>query len=155
MVNFWEEIVKNRALWAVFLSGVTAQSLKIIIGLFRKRKFNFSWLVDTGGMPSSHSAAVVSFAICMGKELSYSSPFFALGVLFALITMFDAQTWRRSIGFQAKVLNHIMDDLQKKKKIEDYRLRELVGHTPIEVFIGALIGVIVTVAFYKIGVIKP
>ena len=155
MVNFWEEIVKNRTLWIVFLSGATAQGLKIIIGSFRKRKFNFSWLVDTGGMPSSHSAAVVSFAVCMGKELGYSSPFFALGVLFALITMFDAQTWRRSIGFQAKILNHMMDDLQKKKKIEENRLRELVGHTPIEVFIGALIGAIVTIAFYKIGVIKP
>ena len=154
MIGVWEGIASNRTLWAVVFSGITAQSLKIIILLSRKKKFNFSWLVNTGGMPSSHSAAVVAFAVCMGKEVGYASPFFALGVLFALITMFDAQTWRRSIGFQAKILNHMMEDLQKKKKIEENRLREFVGHTPVEVFIGALIGVLVTTVFYKMGAIN-
>ncbi|MCQ9206072.1 MAG: divergent PAP2 family protein [Omnitrophica bacterium] len=148
MGNFWQEVGSNKVLWIVVLSGVIAQGLKIIRGVARKEKFSFSWLIDTGGMPSSHSAVVISFAVCMGKELGYASPFFALGILFAMITMFDAQTWRRSIGMQAKILNKMMDDLHEKKRIEENRLKELVGHTPVEVLMGALVGLIATFIFY-------
>lgn len=146
---FWQELGSNKVFWTVVLSGLVAQGLKIITALIRKEKFSFSWIIDTGGMPSSHSSVVVSFAVCMGKELGYSSPFFALGILFAMITMFDAQTWRRSIGTQAKILNKIMDDLHEKKKIGENRLKELVGHTPVEVFMGALVGLISTLILYK------
>lgn len=149
MNTFWTDIAGNRTLWAVVFSGLVAQGLKVIGSLLRREKFSFSWLVDTGGMPSSHSAAVVSFAVCMGKEVGFASPFFALSVLFAMITMFDAQTWRRSIGFQAKILNKIMEDLQEKKKIREDRLRELVGHTPVEVFMGAVVGLIFTLIIYR------
>jgi len=149
MNTFWKDIAINKTLWAVIFSGLLAQGLKVAGSLFRREKFSFSWLVDTGGMPSSHSAAVVSFAVCMGKEVGFASPFFALAVLFAMITMFDAQTWRRSIGFQAKILNKIMEDLQEKKKIREDRLRELVGHTPVEVFMGALVGLIFTLIIYR------
>jgi hypothetical protein len=85
----------------------------------------------------------------MGKELGTSSAFFALSLIFALITMFDAQTWRRSIGFQAKILNRIMVDFQEGKKLREDRLRELAGHTPIEVFMGALVGIVITLIFYR------
>jgi len=148
MSSVWTEVMHNKTLWAVVSSGFIAQSIKIIRAFVRREKFSFSWIVDTGGMPSSHSAAVISFAICMGKEAGFSSPFFALGVLFALITMFDAQTWRRSIGFQAKILNKMMEDLQENKKISENRLKELVGHTPIEVLMGALVGVVTTLTIY-------
>lgn len=148
MGNFWQEVGSNKVLWIVVLSGVIAQGLKIIRGVVRKEKFSFSWLIDTGGMPSSHSAVVISFAVCMGKELGYASPFFALGILFAMITMFDAQTWRRSIGMQAKILNEMMDDLHEKRRIEENRLKELVGHTPVEVLMGAMVGLIFTLIFY-------
>ncbi len=130
-------------------SALVAQGLKILLGVIKYKKFNFYWLLGTGGMPSTHSAAVVSLVVCMGKELGLSSPFFAMSVLFALITMFDAQTWRRSIGVQAKILNGIMEDLQENKKIKEDKLRELVGHTPIEVFMGGIIGIIITLMFYK------
>ncbi len=150
MGSFWEEIIHNKTLWVVVLSGGTAQGIKIVLGALKEKRFNFYWLLGTGGMPSSHSAAVTSFAICMGKEYGFYSPLFALGGLFALITMFDAQTWRRSIGFQAKVLNKIMEDLQEGKKVEESRLKELVGHTPVEVLLGALVGIIVTFLFYPL-----
>lgn len=149
MNSFWVELTHNKTLWVVIFSGLVAQGLKITASLLRKEKFSFSWLVDTGGMPSSHSAAVVSFAVCMGREFGFESSFFALAVLFALITMFDAQTWRRSIGFQAKILNKMMEDFQEKKKIGDDRLRELVGHTPVEVFMGAIVGLVMTFFFYR------
>ena len=148
MDGFWTELGRNKVFWVVILSGFVAQCLKIVSALFRREKFSFSWLIDTGGMPSSHSAAVCSFAVCMAEELGADSPFFALAVLFAMITMFDAQTWRRSIGFQAKILNKMMDDLHETKKIREDRLKELVGHTPIEVFTGAIVGIVVTLLCY-------
>ena len=80
--------------------------------------------------------------------MGFASPFFALSVIFALIVMFDAQTWRRSIGFQARILNRMLEDIQENKGITEDRLRELVGHTPIEVFVGASIGIIISGLFY-------
>jgi len=149
MDGFWEGISKNKAFWAITFSAIAAQGLKIVLGVIKERRFNFYWLLGTGGMPSTHSAAVVSLVVCISKELGSSSPFFALSILFALITMFDAQTWRRSIGFQAKILNKIMVDFREGKKIREDRLRELVGHTPIEVLMGALVGVAITFMLYR------
>ena len=142
------EMFKNKPLWLTLLSWAIAQGIKVGIGLIREKKFNFYWILRTGGMPSAHSAAVCSLAVSIGKETGFSSPLFALVALFALITMFDAQTWRRSIGVQARILNRIMEDIHKAGKIKEERLKELVGHTPFEVFVGALIGVLVTLIFY-------
>lgn len=149
MQEFWKELYINKALWAIISSSLIAQSLKVVIGVLRDRKFNFYWIMGTGGMPSAHSAAVASLVVCVAKEVGASSILFAMSVLFALINMFDAQTWRRSIGFQAKALNRMMEDIQEGKKIEDSRLREFVGHTPVEVFVGALVGIVVTFLFYR------
>ena len=149
MDGFWEGVYKNKALWAIILSATTAQGLKILLGVIKEKRFNFYWLLGRGGMPSSHSAAVASLVVCISKELGSSSPFFAISILFAVITMFDAQTWRRSVGFQAKILNKIMVDFQEGKKIREDRLRELVGHTPIEVLMGAFVGVAITFMFYR------
>jgi acid phosphatase family membrane protein YuiD len=149
MGGFWLQILQNKFLWIVLGSSLMAQVIKIALGVCKERKFNFYWLLGTGGMPSSHSAGVVSLAVCIGKELGFSSAFFAFSVVFAFITMFDAQTWRRSIGVQARILNKMMEDIQEKKKIEEDRLRELVGHTPVEVFVGALIGIVIPLIFLK------
>jgi hypothetical protein len=144
----WEGIFKNKTLWITLLSWCTAQGIKITIGLIKEKKFNFYWILRTGGMPSAHSAAVVALAYSLGKEVGFSSPFFALSCIYALITMFDAQTWRRSIGVQARILNRIIEDIHEKKKIGEDRIKELMGHTPIEVFVGAIIGVIIPFIFY-------
>jgi len=149
MEGFWQGVFNNRAFWITILAWAIAQGLKITIGLVQGKKFNFYWVLRTGGMPSAHSAAVVALAMSVGKETSFSSAYFALATIFALITMFDAQTWRRSIGVQARVLNRMMDDFHEKGKIEEARMKELVGHTPVEVFSGALIGLITPLFFYK------
>ncbi|MBU2043764.1 MAG: divergent PAP2 family protein [Candidatus Omnitrophica bacterium] len=148
MNGFWQGVYTNKAFWAILYSSIAAQVLKVVFGVIKDRRFNFYWVLGTGGMPSAHSAAVVSLVICVAKETGSSSALFALSLLFAIITMFDAQTWRRSIGFQAKVLNRMMEDFQEGKKIEEERLRELVGHTPIEVLVGALIGTVITLSVY-------
>jgi len=152
MSGFWAEFFQNKVIWVTILCWFIAQGSKIIIGIIQNRRFNFSWLLGTGGMPSSHSAAVASLAVCVGKEEGFASPFFAICFIFALVTMFDAQTWRRSIGVQASILNRMMDDLHEGRQIGEQRLKELVGHTPIEVFIGALIGIVVPLLIYHKGI---
>ncbi len=149
MEEFWFEVIRNKVLWITLLSWSIAQGTKIIVGLFQGKKFNFYWILRTGGMPSAHSAAVVALAYSLGKELGFYSPYFALSAILALITMFDAQTWRRYIGVQARILNKMMDDLQEGKRIEENKLKELVGHTPVEVFVGAFVGVATTIVFYQ------
>lgn len=148
MAGFWQEIFANKVLWVTLLSWALAQGIKIIIGLAQGQKFNFYWILRTGGLPSAHSAAVAALATGLGREVGFNSPFFALATIFALITMFDAQTWRRSIGVQAKILNKIKADLHEGKKIEEENLKELIGHTPVEVFAGAFLGIIVTLVYY-------
>jgi acid phosphatase family membrane protein YuiD len=148
MEGFWQGLLNNRVFWVTNLGWITAQGLKVLFGLLREKKFNFIWLLRTGGMPSAHSAAVAALTFSLGKELGFSSPIFALSCFFALLTMFDAQTWRRSIGVQARILNRIIQDLQTKRKIKEDQLKELAGHTPTEVFAGALLGVIIAMLFY-------
>lgn len=148
MNGFWQEVFANKVLWLTLLSWAIAQGTKIAIGLAQGKRFNFFWILQTGGMPSAHSAAVAALATGLGKELGFSSPLFAFAAIVALITMFDAQTWRRSIGVQAAILNKITIDLQKGKRIGEEKLKELIGHTPVEVFAGAFIGIIVAFIFY-------
>ncbi|MCM8786684.1 MAG: divergent PAP2 family protein [Candidatus Omnitrophica bacterium] len=144
MENFWQGILKNKILWLTVLSWTISQGTKIILGLVRKKRFNFNWIFRPGGMPSSHTAGTVTLSFCLGKEFGFSSPIFAFSMIFTIMTMFDAQTWRRSIGVQARLLNRMLEDLRERKKIEDFHLKELFGHTPIEVFIGALIGFLIS-----------
>lgn len=145
---FIRDIFSNRVLWLTVLSWAIAQGIKISIGLIRERRFSFFWILRTGGMPSAHSAAVSALAFSIGKEKGFATPMFALASVFALVTMFDAQTWRRSIGVQARILNTMMEDIQRKGKLEGDKLKELVGHSPIEVFVGALIGIGIAFIYY-------
>ena len=138
----------NKVLWATITSWVIAQSIKIILGFVKKKKIDFSWFITTGGMPSSHAAGVSTLAVCIGFSQGFASPIFALAVIFAFITMFDAQTSRRSVGVQAKILNLIMEDIYAGRKVSDRKLKELIGHTPVEVLAGGVLGIIIAVIFY-------
>jgi uncharacterized protein len=152
MINnnlFWDELYRNKCLWVTLLSWFIAQGSKISLGSFKEKRFDFHWVLGTGGMPSAHSAASTSLAVCVGIEKGFDSSLFTLAAIFALVTMFDAQTWRRSIGYQAGILNRMMGDSAAGREIQDQRLRELVGHTPVEVFVGAIIGVVVPLFAYK------
>jgi len=143
----WKEIFSNRIISATLISWFIAQSIKIIFNVVREKKFSFVWLLSTGGMPSAHAASVSCLSVSIGIKQGFSSSLFAFSVIFALIVMFDAQTWRRSIGVQARILNNIVDDLYSGRQIEEKKLRELIGHTPVEVFVGALLGVLTAIIF--------
>lgn len=125
----------NVALFAMFL----AQAIKI----FTIRPFNFRRFFGAGGMPSSHSAFVSSLATLVGINNGFSSDLFAVTAVFSLITMYDATGVRRAVGKQATVLNRLIRDLSRThdRELIYGELKELVGHTPVEVFAGALLGI--------------
>lgn len=132
-----------RACWAVFLSWALSQLTKVIRGMLREKRFNFRWIFDTGGMPSSHSATVASLATAMGLYYGFVSMPFLMTLIFTLITMFDAAGVRRSAGRQAQVLNKMLDELYQKGQFAEERVKELLGHTPVEVFAGAFLGILI------------
>ncbi|MBF0386227.1 MAG: divergent PAP2 family protein [Candidatus Omnitrophica bacterium] len=130
----------NRILWVTVLVWITGQGIKIVTNLLSGRRFNFRWLIRTGGMPSSHAAGVTALSVCCGMEYGFHSGMFALAAIFAMVTMFDAQGVRRSAGEQAEVLNKVIDDMYWHKKVDVGRIREFVGHSPIQVLAGLILG---------------
>lgn len=142
------EIWHNRIFLLTLLVWILAQSTKVLIGVFTEKKFNFRWFIGTGGMPSSHAAGVTTLASAIGLEYGFDGPLFAISAIFALVTMFDAQGVRRSTGHQASILNRMMDDIYWKGQIEEKKLIELVGHTPIQVLAGFIFGIVWTLILY-------
>jgi len=136
-------ILKNRILITTLLAWIIAQLIKVTIGIMREKKFDFRWLLGAGGMPSSHAAGASALATSIGLAVGWDSIYFALACAFAIVVMFDAQGVRRATGRQAHILNKILEDIYWQGKIKEDRLRELIGHTPVEVFIGMLLGVFI------------
>ena len=139
-----------KILYVTTAAWVIAQGLKVLIYYIRHRKVSFRLFVGTGGMPSSHSAFVSSLATAIGLETGFSSPVFILALGMALVIMSDAAGVRRAAGQQAKILNEIMDDLYSSRPVPQKRLKELLGHTPVQVFVGAFIGIGVVLALYQL-----
>ena len=139
----------NRILSVTIVAWVFTQTIKVTLGVIREKKFNFRWFIGTGGMPSSHAAGATALALSSGLELGFSSPIFALAFVFAMVTMFDAQGVRRSAGKQAEILNKILDDIHWRGKIKENKLKELLGHTPIQVIAGSIIGALIALALSR------
>lgn len=137
------ELLGNRVLQASVMAWAIAQISKFFIDLLWRRKINFRALTTMGGMPSSHSAAVSSLATGIALVDGMGSTIFALALWFAAVTMYDAAGIRRAAMIQAKILNQMIDELFQGHPISDVKLRELLGHTPFEVFIGMLLGIFV------------
>ncbi len=147
MLNFLAQVFQNRIFVTVLAAWFIAQSAKVFLGVIAEKRFNFRWFVDTGGMPSSHAATVSALAAAIGLRYGPKSPIFAIVLVFAWIILMDAQGFRRSAGKQAEILNVILDDIYWKKKIKEERLKELLGHTPVEVLVGGIIGILVAFIF--------
>ena len=118
------------------------QLFKLIYDLLTTKKFNFKRIIGAGGMPSSHSAVVTSLATLIGKNFGTDSAIFAFSLIFALVVMYDACGVRRAAGRQAKVLNDIVNTPGLSNVQVQEKLQEALGHTPIQVFVGAIIGLI-------------
>lgn len=141
----FEQFFNNKIVGASALSWFLAQILKILIDCFNNKTLNLKLITSSGGMPSSHSAFVTALAMSTGFEEGFNSTFFAITFVFGMIVMYDAAGVRRAAGKQAEVLNIFID----KYKIKiDSKLKELIGHTPIQVIGGAILGFLVTILLY-------
>jgi acid phosphatase family membrane protein YuiD len=146
--SFFPEIFKNKIFLITLTVWFLAQLAKVLLGVIKEKRFNFRWFIGTGGMPSSHTAGSSALATSVGLAYGFNSPLFAVAAAFAMVTMFDAQGVRRATGCQATILNKMMDDIYWKGQIEEQRLKELVGHTPVEVLAGFIFGVICAMILY-------
>jgi uncharacterized protein len=153
------DLFLNFPLWAALAAIFFAQFVKVPIHFIATKKLDWSLFTSTGGMPSSHSAAVTALTTGVALKSGLDSPIFAISAIFAIITMFDASGVRRQAGEQAIVLNQLVSDFNKlvddvltwpKKEEHEKRkeLKELLGHKPIEVFFGGLTGIILTLTLY-------
>ena len=150
MSEIFTGFINNYIIQVAALSWLTAQVLKTIINFAFTKQFKAERLVGAGGMPSSNTALVVSTAIATAKECGTSSPVFALAVLFAAVVMYDAMGVRYAAGEQAKVINQLVDEWLDTVKFDQEKiphfkeLKEMLGHTPIEVIGGIIVGVVVS-----------
>lgn len=136
-------IFKNTILFSALLAWLSAQVLKILLHLFLHRKLDLQLLFSSGGFPSSHSATVTALAFGIGKYYGWNSPIFAVSAVFAMVVMYDAAGVRRAAGKQAEAINQLVERLYQGSDPSQERLKELIGHSPLEVFGGALVGVII------------
>jgi uncharacterized protein len=132
-----------RYLLPAILAWAIAQILKVGMVSVRKRHLDLRVLAETGGMPSSHSAIVAALTTSVGRLNGVTSDTFAIALIFSIVVMYDAQGVRRAAGLQAAILNRLVDDLMAQRGIQETRLRELLGHTPVEVIVGAALGIVV------------
>lgn len=152
-------ILQNTPLIAALIGIVLAQLIKIPVTYFFTRKLDWGLMTSTGSMPSSHSAAVTSLTTAIAYESGLDSPLFAVSAIFAVIVMFDATGIRYQAGQQAVIINQMRIDFQTfvqevkgwQEKDEEQKIQELktlLGHKPSEVFVGALLGVLISVVIY-------
>ncbi len=137
MNNGWRYLIPPLLAWGI------AQFLKVLLVSIRQRRLNLRVLAETGGMPSSHSALVTGLTFGIGRINGFNSAPFAIALIFSFVVMYDAAGVRRAAGRQAAVLNRLVEDLVSMRGIQEDRLRELLGHTPVEVLVGAVLGAVV------------
>ncbi len=136
-------IVEYKYIVVPFCVWFFIQLFKLITEIIKTKKFNFKKIMQAGGMPSSHTAVVVSLTTMVGKSEGITSPIFGVALIFAFIVMYDAAGVRRAAGKQAELLNKIVNTPGLTGVEVSEKLVEVLGHTPVQVFVGALIGIIV------------
>lgn len=151
-MEFVKEIISNRPLVIAAVAWFVAGVLKVFVELRVNKKLSFLRIMGAGGMPSSHTSTVVALAIALGFYEGLSSASFAISVFFAIIVIHDAVGVRLETGKQAKVLNAMLSDKETFKELDfEGKLKEYVGHTPLQALMGAIVGIIV--AFVSISII--
>lgn len=150
-MNFFTELFANKIFMTAALSWFVAQVIKTIIHLIISKEFVMERMVGSGGMPSSHSSTVCALATAIYIESGSASIEFAIAAIFAIVVMYDARGVRRETGIQAKLLNDIIkifEDMGRKEVSAYDKLKEFVGHTPLQVVMGALLGILIAILMY-------
>ena len=142
---FMEQLLSNYPLMTAVLSWFVAQVLKTAIDAYFNKGINWERMTGSGGMPSSHASTVVSLAVAIGVSYGVDSTLFALALIFAIVVMYDATGVRRETGKQAVILNRLLLDNPFSWTGEEFdkKLKEYVGHTPLQVLMGAILGVLI------------
>ncbi|MBI4725879.1 divergent PAP2 family protein [candidate division TA06 bacterium] len=139
-------------LWAVAVSGISTQVLKAFASVIWEGRLNWRRTLEPGGMPSSHAASSATMATMIGLSSGFDSWLFALSCYAAFVVMYDAAGVRRAVGRQAMVLNQMLGSRNLKKRAQGLQIKELLGHTPIEVVAGCILGIFWGLVFhYLIG----
>mgnify|MGYP004528169831 CR=1 FL=1 len=146
---YFQQLLQNSVLGTAVIGWGTAQILKFILVLVIYKRFDFRRFIGSGGMPSSHSSLVVSLTMSIGFIKGFDSLIFALSAVMSLVVMYDAAGVRRSAGQQAAILNKIVEDWGRADySLTEKKLKELLGHTPVEVIAGAILGIIIAIIRY-------
>jgi len=144
------DIFQNKALIAGLAAWAVAQLLKMPLDYIRSRHWNWSLLLTTGGMPSSHSALVTATTLAIGLYYGFDNPTFALGVVITMVVTYDAAGVRQQAGIHAQRINMLFEELMRGHPIDEKDLREVIGHTPLEVAGGILLGIVVAIIQWRI-----
>lgn len=147
-MKYVSQFLHNPILAPALTSWLAAQLIKLVLTLIFQRKLDLVRLIGSGGMPSSHSATVTTTALTAGLVAGFDSLMFGIALMFAFVVMYDAAGVRRAAGKQAKLLNELIENYFSEHYINQKKLKELLGHTPIEVLAGALLGIIVSLAYF-------
>ncbi len=142
-MNNLNQIFTNKCIYVPLLLWFCIQAFKVITDLIINKKLNIKRIIGAGGMPSSHSAVVCSLAALIGREYGFNSGVFAISLVMACVVMYDAAGVRRASGKQARILNKILDTPGMSTVEVQEKLIEALGHTPIQVFVGAAIGIVI------------
>ena len=146
-MNTFTDFIKNKYIYIPILLWFGIQLFKLLYDLVTTKKFNFKRILGAGGMPSSHSAVDTSLATLIGKNIGVGTPMFAMALIFAFVVMYDAAGVRRAAGKQARLLNKIVETPGLSGLEVSERLVEVLGHTPLQVVVGAVIGVVAGLLF--------
>ena len=138
----------NPPLALALLAMVSAQAFKFLRALATRRRADFTRLLGTGGMPSAHSASVTALSTAVGLAEGWHSTLFGVAAFFSLVVMYDATGIRRAAGMQARILNRMLEEMHDLHKLKPERLSELLGHTPLEVLVGAVYGALLALALH-------
>ena len=145
------DIFHNVVLISALIAWATAQALKIPMEYLRSRRWQWAMALAAGGMPSSHSALIVGATQAIGLHQGYDSPLFALGIVLSMIVTYDAAGVRRQAGKHAERINILFEELMRGQMPDEKELREVLGHTPLEVAGGVLWGIVVATLMWLIG----
>lgn len=141
-MQIFNEIIHNKCIYIPFILWILIQSFKVLTELIINKRLDVKRIIGAGGMPSSHSAIVSSLATCVGKEYGFNSGIFAIAFVMAFVVMYDAAGVRRAAGKQAGIINKILETPGLTTLEVQEKLVEMLGHTPIQVFVGAILGVL-------------
>ena len=145
MGDFFAQFFANKILWAAFSGWVLAQIIKVPLEYALHHNLDWSLLLSSGGMPSSHSALVTGMAVAVGIQEGFNSPLFAIALVVTVIVIYDALGVRRQAGDHARVLNLMIDELLTGHPLAEKELKEMLGHTPREVIAGVVLGLVTSI----------